>query len=43
MKLVGVMLIMNPEYYMPQNWRLRAEDKKQGSSNETIEYDILIQ
>jgi|TARA_B100000073_G_scaffold211298_1_gene175573 thymidylate synthase (FAD) len=29
-----------PEYYMPKNWRLRAEDKKQGSSNETIEYDI---
>ena len=29
-----------PEYYMPNNWRLRAEDKKQGSSNETIEYDI---
>ena len=29
-----------PEYYMPTNWRLRAEDKKQGSSNETIEYDI---
>ena len=25
---------------MPKNWRLRAEDKKQGSSNETIEYDI---
>ena len=29
-----------PEYYMPKNWRLRAEDKKQGSSSETIEYDI---
>lgn len=29
-----------PEYYMPTNWRLRAEDKKQGSSDETIEYDI---
>jgi len=29
-----------PEYYMPKKWRLRAEDKKQGSSNETIEYDI---
>ena len=29
-----------PEYYTPKNWRLRAEDKKQGSSNETIEYDI---
>ena len=29
-----------PEYYIPQSWRLRAEDKKQGSSDETIEYDI---
>ena len=29
-----------PEYYMPKNWRLRAEDKKQGSSSETIEYNI---
>ena len=29
-----------PEYYMPKSWRLRAEDKKQGSSSETIEYDI---
>ena len=29
-----------PEYYIPKNWRLRAEDKKQGSSNETVEYDI---
>ena len=29
-----------PEYYMPQSWRLRAEDKKQGSSDETIEYNI---
>lgn len=29
-----------PEYYMPTNWRLRAEDKKQGSSSETIEYNI---
>ena len=29
-----------PEYYTPKNWRLRAEDKKQGSSNETIDYDI---
>ncbi len=29
-----------PEYYMPKSWRLRAEDKKQGSSSETIEYNI---
>mgnify|MGYP005730153283 CR=1 FL=1 len=25
---------------MPKNCRLKAEDKKQGSSDETIEYDI---
>ena len=31
-----------PEYYMPQSWRLRAEDKKQGSSDETIQYDIIF-
>ena len=29
-----------PEFYIPKNWRLKAEDKKQGSSNETIEYNI---
>ena len=29
-----------PEFYIPKEWRLRAEDKKQGSSNETIEYNI---
>tara|TARA_B100000575_G_C22965968_1_gene557855 strand:- start:186 stop:818 length:633 start_codon:yes stop_codon:yes gene_type:complete len=29
-----------PEYYMPTVFRKRAEDKKQGSSDETIEYDI---
>ena len=29
-----------PEYYMPTSWRLRAEDKKQGSSDEKIDYDI---
>jgi thymidylate synthase (FAD) len=29
-----------PEYYTPTSWRLRAEDKKQGSSSETIEYNI---
>ena len=29
-----------PEFYTPKEWRLRAEDKKQGSSEETIEYNI---
>ena len=29
-----------PEFYIPKEWRLRAEDKKQGSSEETIEYNI---
>jgi thymidylate synthase (FAD) len=29
-----------PEFYIPNEWRLRAEDKKQGSSDETIEYNI---
>ena len=29
-----------PEFYIPKNWRLKVEDKKQGSSNETIEYNI---
>jgi thymidylate synthase (FAD) len=29
-----------PEFYNPPNWRLRAENVKQGSSNETVEYDI---
>ena len=29
-----------PEYYIPTLFRKRAKDKKQGSSNETIEYDI---
>ena len=29
-----------PEFYIPKTWRLKAEDKKQGSSNETIEYNI---
>lgn len=29
-----------PEFYIPKEWRLKAEDKKQGSSEETIEYDI---
>ena len=29
-----------PEFYEPTEWRLAAEDKKQGSSDETVEYDI---
>ena len=29
-----------PEFYTPKEWRLKAEDKKQGSSDETIEYNI---
>lgn len=29
-----------PEFYEPKEWRLRADDKKQGSSDETIEYSI---
>lgn len=29
-----------PEFYSPSNWRLRAENVKQGSSDETVEYDI---
>ena len=30
----------SPEFYIPTEWRLKAEDKKQGSSDETIEYNI---
>ena len=30
-----------PEFYTPREWRCAAENKKQGSSNETIEYNIL--
>ena len=30
----------DPEFYNPPNWRLRAENVKQGSSDNTIEYDI---
>ena len=30
-----------PEFYEPTEWRLAAEDKKQGSSNETVKYSIL--
>ena len=29
-----------PEFYIPEKWRLKADDKKQGSSEETIEYNI---
>ena len=29
-----------PEFYEPKKWRLAAEDKKQGSSGETIDYSI---
>ena len=29
-----------PEFYVPKRWRLKAEDKKQGSSDETIEYEL---
>ena len=29
-----------PEFYIPKAWRLKAEDKKQGSSNEVIEYSL---
>ncbi len=30
----------DPEFYSPSNWRLRAPNVKQGSSDETVEYDI---
>ena len=29
-----------PEFYQPEEWRLRAEDKKQGSSDDVWEGDI---
>ena len=29
-----------PEFYTPKEWRLKADNKKQGSSDETIEYNI---
>ena len=29
-----------PEFYLPFMWRKKAEDKKQGSSDEEVEYDI---
>ena len=30
----------DPEFYIPFMWRKRAENKKQGSSDEEVEYDI---
>ena len=30
-----------PEFYIPDEWRLKADDKKQGSSDETLEYSVL--
>ena len=29
-----------PEIYTPEEWRLAADDKKQGSSNQTVEYSV---
>ena len=29
-----------PEFYTPKEWRLKADNKKQGSSDETIEYNL---
>ena len=29
-----------PEFYIPSEWRLKADDKKQGSSDETVDYNI---
>lgn len=29
-----------PEFYVPEKWRLRAENVKQGSSSETTQYNI---
>ena len=29
-----------PEFYIPDEWRLKADNKKQGSSEETIKYNI---
>ena len=31
---------IEPEFYTPQEWRLRSENKKQGSSDETLKYSI---
>ncbi len=30
-----------PEFYTPKEWRKSAENKKQGSSDETVEYSVL--
>ena len=30
-----------PSFYVPESWRLRASDKKQGSSNDYVSYDIF--
>ena len=30
-----------PEFYTPTEWRKSAENKKQGSSDETVEYSVL--
>ena len=29
-----------PEFYIPQEWRLKADNKKQGSSDETIPFSV---
>lgn len=31
-----------PEFYNPELWRIRAEDKKQGSSDEVLSMDSLV-
>ena len=31
-----------PDFYNPELWRIRAEDKKQGSSDEVLERDSLV-
>ena len=31
----------DPEFYTPTEWRKSAENKKQGSSDETVEYSVL--
>ncbi len=31
-----------PEFYNPELWRIRSEDKKQGSSSEVLERDSLV-
>jgi len=32
---------MEPKFYIPFMWRKKAENKKQGSSNEEVPYDIV--